>query len=321
MDGVLREATQFLGQYNVSTDAGEQGDAVLSPGDVLQCRTACLCGPEKEEDAHVHEVCLLVLFDEEECTRRLGLDIVSRVTVLLQHLEDSFSGRLYDNSIISCHRVGRGTPSSLRPVGKETPWTALLHQCVPVDCPVACYTLCQVDSATPTEASEDLKEATRLVHQRNPTAGEMTRVEVGDATFLPLHLRSSLAAPSAFTTVVLRRVGYELDGFLRGMPPPLLSFLEECVQYGRVLSYYCYVEPANPRGKTDESLSSDDDDEVIPTVTLFLEFESPTAAVEAARLLQYRFTQGCLNRWVTVKLFRTSVYHTGVCEEERKREE
>lgn len=114
--------------------------------------------------------------------------------------------------------------------------------------------------------------------------------------------------------------------------PHALYVLEECCQYGKVISYYCYQTPGcNDTSSSSSSGSRRAGDDATTTTTatsssasMFVEFAFAGAALEAARMFAARFATTAATTAVAVTpppppprvhMMRNSVYYAGVAQE------
>ncbi|CAG9568832.1 conserved hypothetical protein [Leishmania major strain Friedlin] len=308
----------------------------------------------------------------------------SRLTLLFQHLNDRLNGELFDGSVVQCvlaSDVAR-LPFTLSPItasatdgqgsrlvqhhelfcyGPNLMQPALL--CVARKSGDEAAAAAATRNAERIETLSVVEELTAVARGAERSPGCVPRCcflstppHAGQAASSSL---ASTVAPSDVSTVlVVRHVapssvalcGGERTTSSQTRPPgevkPLaLYLLEECCQYGRVLSYYAYeatrttvmdtVEDGQEAGGSDgEGLAAQTETAMergqpcategqLTTASLFIEFASADSAVEAVRLLSRRFafqhqqpqSQGATARLPRARLFTNRTYYEGVLQE------
>ncbi|KAG5486698.1 hypothetical protein LSCM1_07951 [Leishmania martiniquensis] len=308
----------------------------------------------------------------------------SRLTLLFQHLNDRLNGELFDGSVVQCVLASDAArlPFTLSPIarsptdgegirlvqqqelfryGPNFMQPSLLH--------IARKSGDEAAAATASRNAERLEALAVVEKLAAATKGAETSPgclpkccflstfpRAGDGATSSL---SSTVAPSDVSTVlVVRHVAASRVALCGGdavtspqMQPPgevkplALYLLEECCQYGRVLSYYAHeATPATIVDTAEDEQEAEAGDleglaapretvvrreqplstaEQLTTASLFVEFASADAAVEAVRLFSRRFalqhqqlqSQGTPHRLPRARLFTNRTYYEGVLQE------
>ncbi|TPP54867.1 hypothetical protein CGC21_24370 [Leishmania donovani] len=281
----------------------------------------------------------------------------SRLTLLFQHLNDRLNGELFDGSVVQCVLASdmARLPFTLSPItasATDGEGSRLVQQHE-----LFCYGPNLMQPALLCAARKSGDEAAAAAAARNAERVETLSV-VEELTAATKGAESTVAPSDVSTVLVVRHVapssvalcGGERTTSSQTCPPgevkPLaLYLLEECCQYGRVLSYYAYeatrttvvdaVEDGQEAGGSDgaalaartetameqgQPLATEGQ---LTTASLFIEFASADSAVEAVRLLSRRFafqhqqsqSQGAPARLPRARLFTNRTYYEGVRQE------
>nr|CCC91605.1 unnamed protein product [Trypanosoma congolense IL3000] len=218
----------------------------------------------------------------------------------MQHLADEFSGQLFDGSVVQCfhlcHAV-RHIESRDVVLGSVFATTAKL--------------LCQDPLFFFMDDGKESDDNGAAVLGRRAELREAA-VRASSAVMseaFPLHkFLSGTPCPSKRTVLVLRSIDSPrtVNCVTPVTKPALFLYLEECCQYGKVLSYFVYTQ-----------LGSEGDE---GTVDFFVEFQTCEGAAEAVRQFSIRFANQMQRNGMStrVKLFSNDLYYEGVATELRK---
>ncbi|KAG5511770.1 hypothetical protein GH5_08080 [Leishmania sp. Ghana 2012 LV757] len=310
-------------------------------------------------------------------------NLSSRLALLFQHLNDRLNGELFDGSVVQCVLASDAArlPFTLSPIpGSTTDGEDIrlvqeheLFRYGPNLMPPTLLSIArkgrdEAAAATAARNAERLETLAVVEKLAAVTKGaEASPGYVPRCCFLSTFPRAGQVASSSFsstvapsdvsTVIVVRHVaasrvalcGGETSTGSQVHPPgevkPLaLYLLEECCQYGRVLSYYAHEATSAIEGtvgggqeggggdvegvaaqretaaKREQPLATGVQS---TTASLFIEFASADAAVEAVRLLSRRFalqhqqlqSQGAPARLPRARLFTNRTYYEGVLQE------
>ncbi|GET85901.1 hypothetical protein, conserved [Leishmania tarentolae] len=308
----------------------------------------------------------------------------SRLTLLFQHLNDRLNGELFDGSVVQCvlgSDMAR-LPFTLSPITASVTDGEVSHLVQQQELfrygpnlmqpALLCIAPKSGDEAAAAAAARNAERRETLSvweELTTPTKGAGGSPGcIPRCCFLPTFsqagqdalssLPNTVLPSDASTVLVVRQIapssvalcGEERATSSQMCPPgeakPLaLYLLEECCQYGRVLSYYAYEatrttirgieEDGQEAGGFDaEGLPTQAETVVeqgqplvtsgqLPTASLFIEFTSADSAVEAVRLLSRRFAlqhqlsplQGAPAHLPRARLFTNRTYYEGVLQE------
>ncbi|ORC85260.1 uncharacterized protein TM35_000361200 [Trypanosoma theileri] len=226
----------------------------------------------------------------------------SRAGLLIRHLEDELSGQIFDGSVVQC--------------------LSHSHELACVD--QSLVTLQGVFAATANSLMQkpifvlldnverDMAEAlTHRAHLRQLVT-EVSSKNNEKINF-PLHKFLSNVPQQPWRTVLaFRNIAPNISVFCdsaNGAKPTALLYLEECCQYGKVVSYFVYEQ--RHYGKDGENC-----------VHFFVEFATREGAKEAVRQFSLRFASESQNKEgsTRVKLFSNELYYEGAESELRRRQ-
>lgn len=365
--GVLAEADAFWTRFESDCQT-QQAEPITS---VLALEVAFICVPTGPIDGQlcVQETCVLARPSSLAATAttafRPPVASGSRLELLFKHLEERFSGELFDGSVVMCSNLSSPLCAAQFHVLQDHDLS-----------PVVLRELFNTDAATDRPTAERKTAAVflrRSVVPRGvleerlhavcdaratsvavvttavmPERNEDTAEEGFQVTRLPPWTFLKDRYPrQAFSVLALRGIAGSLEELCRSaesatsptsgrrvLTKPLALFIvEECCQYGRVLSYYCYQQKTSLADTSTLGTSSsvNDNERNGPqcsgdatgtTASVFVEFESAASAVEAVRLFSYRFQRdggGDNAAWAQqgrrqprARLFRNATYYAGV---------
>ncbi|KAG5511169.1 hypothetical protein JKF63_07111 [Porcisia hertigi] len=351
---------------------------------LLCAYSACLDSqsrPAVSEAYRAQEVCVWVHPALSSPT-----SLSSRLTLLFQHLNDRLNGELFDGSVVQCVLASDAErlPFTLSPIagsaadgeGSRLVLQQELFRYGPSFIQPALLSIARKsgEAAAAATAARNAERMETLSVVEKVTAvnkgAEASPGYVPKCCFLSTlphagqsasSLLSSAVPPSDVSTVlVLRDIApsrLALCGgettinsqvhFAGEIKPLALYLLEECCQYGRVLSYYAYEAPLTAAiidaledgqdacgSGVEEGLAAQAEtamDRKKPlvsggqraSVSLFIEFASADAAVEAVRLISRRFapqheqlqSNGAPVGLPRARLFTNCTYYEGVLQE------
>ncbi|CCW61114.1 unnamed protein product [Phytomonas sp. EM1] len=380
VDGILDKAAQFWINFDpLQTDEAMKDSATgrnLRSGlyRYIKCIPVFVCTTEPEAGLRVQEMCTLLIPEERSKNED---DMVtmksSRYSLLFSHLEEQLNGELFDGSVVSCVNfediLFRNYQYEFVSVEGQTMGTVDLFQGYFSELNMAQFLL---TTHVAHKDDEYIKEVSRIDLFRNhswillhsnsevtfdiltPSGNEFECIP-SYACLTPVHIRHT------FTVVVLRNVAKSIEALCRCqasirneeseriyIKPFALFLLEECCQYGRVVSYYCFEQDKVGRSPDSSGAASsyESGEEIseesfkhspteaenresrlaivrrtstAKTATIFIEFESHDSALEAVRLLRERFHSYTASEKNNdemlsprVHLFRNTTYYSGV---------
>ncbi|XQJ24660.1 hypothetical protein NXY56_000554 [Leishmania guyanensis] len=312
------------------------------------------------------------------------VNLSSRLTLLFQHLNDRLNGELFDGSVVQCILASDAarlpftlTPMTASATDSEGSRLVQHHELFRygpnlMQPALLCIARKSGDEAAAAIAArnaerlETLSVVEKLAAVTKGTEKSLGYVQRCCFLSTPSHagqaaspsLPSTVAPSDVSTVLVVRHIaasrvalcGEEAITSSQVRPPgemkPLaLYLLEECCQYGRVLSYYAYetapttiVDTAEDRqevggsdveGLAAQTVTAMEGEQPLvtagqlTTASLFIEFASADAAVEAIRLFSRRFalqhqqlqSRGTPARLPRARLFTNRTYYEGVLQE------
>ncbi|EKG07060.1 hypothetical protein TCSYLVIO_001813 [Trypanosoma cruzi] len=241
----------------------------------------------------------------------------SRTALLMRHLEDELSGQIFDGSVVQClfqrgsiDRVASGAvllncvfSATAKSISQEPLFLRFATE----------------DEEVKEEGGEAKKENTDL--EMVDTLANLTHLrqlaqeassEVEGASSFPLHKFLAVSRCQSRRTVLsFRQIAPTISLFCDAQSNSksmALLYLEECCQYGKVVSYFIFGQR---RGGKDGK----------GCVHFFVEFAGHEGAAEAVRQFSLRFaSEGKeTENHMRVKLFPNELYYEGVTAELQKR--
>ncbi|KPA83628.1 hypothetical protein ABB37_01898 [Leptomonas pyrrhocoris] len=298
----------------------------------------------------------------------------SRFVLLFKHLSDHFNGELFDGSIIQCV-LAEDTPRlpfNLFPLNSDCafPVRLLLNDAFVYGENLLRPTLLEMAKKSKSEETEAMAERAneRLCVTSARESGDSVQRRGEEGIPFSLFLLPPSRSPSngalksslpvvpvdTGTVMVLRHLllsQAESCGAKASTgnattnsaeKPFVLHVIEECCQYGRVLSYHVHEDPLQrPQSSLRSTVGNNEDQPAVTdlatpgaaTVTwdthntvlsVFVEFASAESAIEAARQFAQRFalqaaeTKQPESHNPRVRLFRNSTYYQGVHQDEMR---
>ncbi|ESL07389.1 hypothetical protein TRSC58_04921 [Trypanosoma rangeli SC58] len=242
----------------------------------------------------------------------------SRTALLMRHLEDELSGQIFDGSVVQCF-LHRGA------MGRVAAGAVMLHSVFSATArsisqdPLFLRLASEEDVADeegslPGKADTDQDTVdTRTRRARLRQRAQESSSSVKWTSSFPLHKFLALSEVQSWRTVLaFRQIAPNISVFCDTQStakPTALLYLEECCQYGKVVSYFIFEQRRG--GKEGKGC-----------VHFFVEFVTHEAATEAARQFLLRFTgEGNeAENHVRVNLFPNELYYEGVAVEVQKQQ-
>lgn len=355
---IIQEASQFWSSFEGSDEGEDTaGSCELDPHDraytppssppapvlrfvaidlSLLCTTVDYEGsmPNRSQPSYcVEEVCVWV-----HPSPRATVELSSRLRLLFQHLEDVLCGEVFDGSVVYCIHADdiRSLPYDIEPLHltqEEAARKVLLYEMFQYTDAVQLALLCRLPRPHILHReAQCVCSALRTAVVEELVLPPLLPMEVPPFYFL---LSPPIPTPpaGAFTVLVVRNLARTLEQLCGGPctattagwscaatpeKPLALYFLEECCQYGRVLSYYIYEQPFDGESEDGVHVRTS-------TASIFIEFSSSDAAAEAVRMISCRFleqqremhlTEGTSpTRLPRARLFKNTTYYEGVSQE------
>lgn len=355
--GILKQCSAFWDSFD-GLESGE-GTEINKSVDV---HLAFLCGaadPLSDKTSPTQQSCLLKVAGVLVRPTSLAMqEKPSRVTLLLRHLEERLTGTTYDGSTISCIAIGENGVLSrgftvLRSDGSHpllsAPEISFFNPIL-----IAPKETASADEIAAEEAVLELTEVRLKAFEDAAPAQKATMTD-----FPPqAAILEELAPADPFTVLVLRNVSRTVSEMCNSPPcsgvngdsEPKKSYvqyvMEECCQYGKVISYFCYQDKtkglpnssASARSsvsRADSSSNSNSSDEAIcaaavaekspnttlseTTAALFIEFQSASCALEATKVFAQRFALSSNSAEEKLRpkvtMMRNSAFYAGVAQE------
>ncbi|RNF04853.1 uncharacterized protein Tco025E_08025 [Trypanosoma conorhini] len=240
----------------------------------------------------------------------------TRTALLMRHLDDELSGQIFDGSVVQCFlqrgamtRVAAGAvmlhsvfSATARSISQEPLFLRLVGEEGAAE---------EAGNATGNADTDQGTVNARTHRARLRQRAQEASSAVKGTTSFPLHKFLALSEVELWRTVlVFRQIAPSLSVFCDAQSdakPTALLYLEECCQYGKVVSYFIFEQRY---GGNEER----------GCVHFFVEFAAHEAAAEAARQFSLRFTSGGneAENHVRVKLFSNELYYEGVAVEAQK---
>ncbi|CCW71224.1 unnamed protein product [Phytomonas sp. Hart1] len=380
VDGILDKATLFWDSFDVLQTVETEKDSVTVMNkrsdlhSYVKCVLVFVCTTDLETGLRVKEMCTLLIPENKgKYKNDMATVKLSRFSLLFRHLEEQLNGELFDGSVVSCvnledslfrnyhYEFVANEDYTLDRVDLYQGYFSVLSMAQLL---LATYVVDKDDEYLKETSSVDFfrnnswllsRSNTEATFDMSKSLGNVLVCIPNYACITPVHVRHT------FTVVALRNlaesikalcysqasINNEGDGHVCKKPFALF-LLEECCQYGRVISYYCFeqneVDHENdtcsmaPTSKQYEQIAEDNlknsfietgvrepkasiVKQTTPsatTATLFIEFESHESALEAVRLLRVRFhsctTEKNSENFMSprVHLFRNTTYYAGV---------
>lgn len=304
-----RRALRFWSRFegaSCSTTGGNDAASVID----VQLVYRCQCSEENfQDDAKVwcvaETVAVITPIGD-------GAMLPSRTALLMQHLEDELSGQIFDGSVVQCI-------CQCATMEHVAPNLLTMHA-------VFAMTAKSISQAPLfmrlTNESDSEGENVDLDHNLAVTLKHCARLRqlaveassnVKESVGFPFHrFLPDVTCQLWRTVLVFRRIAPNISLFCdaqNGTKPTALSYLEECCQYGKVVSYFIHEQQ---RDKEDGG----------GCVHFFVEFETHEGAKEAVRQFAPRFMgEGAgAEDHTRVKLFSNSLYYEGVAAEIGKKQ-
>ncbi|KAG8342599.1 hypothetical protein ERJ75_000834100 [Trypanosoma vivax] len=295
---VERRANAFFARFEVLPETDSKVDSVASMSSeaVIDVRLAFVCRPAGESSAVGAEMWLVR--ETVAVVRPVNAGAVhsSRAALLMQHLEDELSGQIFDGSVVRCLHCC----FSLNEVARNS---VLNHDIFTATAMALSQEPLFLDLEGCAAGAKIRNEAPEhLAHLRDVAV--QTSRRSSDKGCFPLHkFLSQAPCQSGRSVIVFRCIAPSVPALCEGADaakPIALLYLEECCQYGKVISYFVYEQPG----------AGDDGDK---RVHFFVEFETAEGATEAVRQFSLRLANEPQfgERAVRVKLFSNSLYYEG----------